>query len=310
MLAALVGLRARTVNFEVCMRGPMTARATWILGLAIGWTLSAGHAAAQAAQSAEPAAEMDQAQTEEMARQHFSLGRAQYQNGQFREAASSFEQAYALSKREVLWYNIYLAHRDAGNNEQAAIALRNYLERVPELENRAQLEARLESLDRIVAQDEQRERDEQERAAREKEAAERAEVVQAAETPLQPAQQSQSSRPAPERSIAPYVLMGLGGAMIVGGVVTGAMASSKHSELEEKCGDDGMCDRSLKDLADEGKTLALTADVLLFGGIAAAVGGGVWWLLDSPGDSSGEQAVRAALSCGPRACSGRVAVSF
>ena len=283
-----------------------------VLGMVMLAGAERAHAQAAAAAPAATGAATDTKQAEEMARQHFQLGRAQYQGGQFSEAASSFEQAYALSKREVLWYNIYLAHRDAGANKQAAIALRNYLERVPELENRAQLEARLESLDRIVAEEKQREREAAERdaAQQEQQAAADAHAQQEATAAVTAAEQDTSVKPPASRSIVPYVLMGMGGAMVIGGAVTGAMASSKHSELEEKCGD-GPCDASLKDLASEGETLALTADVLLFGGLAAAVTGGVWWFLDAPDDAPSEQqTVRAALSCGPRACSGSVALRF
>jgi tetratricopeptide (TPR) repeat protein len=298
------------------MRGPMTARtATWTtIALALcSAPFGASSLLAQAAQTtqapaAAPAAEAtDPAQAEELARQHFQLGRAQYQGGSFSEAATSFEHAYALSKREMLWYNIYLAHRDAGNNKQSAIALRNYLERVPELENRAQLEARLESLDRIVAQEEQREREASERAAAQQQPSE--ESDQAAPAPALVAQESPSVKREESSSLVPYILMGVGGAMVVGGVVVGAMAAGKHSELEDKCGPE-TCDPSLESLADEGKTLNITADILLFGGIAAAGTGAVLWFLDSSDDSSSEQPVRAAVSCGPGACNGRVAVSF
>jgi tetratricopeptide (TPR) repeat protein len=276
--------------------------------------LAAGSVRAQAAQAptATPAPAVsgdasDPAQAEELARQHFQLGRAQYQNGAFSDAAASFEQAYALSKREMLWYNIYLAHRDAGNNKQSAIALRNYLERVPELENRGQLEARLESLDRIVAQEEQREREASERAA----AAQQSdgEDEQTAPAPVQVAQQSPTVKREESSSIVPYILMGVGGAMVIGGVVVGAMAAGKHSELEEKCGTPP-CDKSLESLAEDGKTLNLTADILIFGGIAAAATGGVLWFLDSSDDSASEEPVRAAVSCGPGACNGHIAVSF
>jgi tetratricopeptide (TPR) repeat protein len=287
----------------------MRARAaTWTIALALCSTpLSARPALAQA--TAAPPAATDTKQAEEMARQHFQLGRAQYEGGQFREAASSFEQAYALSKREMLWYNIYLAHRDAGNNKQAAIALRNYLERVPELENRAQLEARLESLDRIVAQDEQREREARERAAAQQQAPAAPEEQDAAPAPVEVAHASPTIEKKESSSLLPYILVGSGGALVVGGVIVGAMAASKHSELEEKCSD-GPCDPSLKSIADVGKTLNLTADVLLIGGIAAAATGGVLWFLASSDDSSEEQPVRAAVGCGPRACNGTVAVSF
>jgi len=297
------------------MRGPMNARAATWTTIALALCSAPLHASPLSAQAAQtpaatpaPAAEAtDPAQAEELARQHFQLGRAQYQGGSFSEAAASFEHAYALSKREMLWYNIYLAHRDAGNNKQSAIALRNYLERVPELENRAQLEARLESLDRIVAQEEQREREASERAAAQQRASD--ESDQAAPAPALVAEQSPTIKREQSSSIVPYILMGVGGAMVVGGVVVGVMAMGKHSELEEKCVTDP-CDASLKSLADDGKTLNVVADVLLFGGIAAAATGGVLWFLDSSDDSAGEQPVRAAVSCGPHACNGRVAVSF
>ena len=282
-------------------------------GLAIGLEICALLAGvsvvhAQAAPTAQAGEAPDKKQVEEMARQHFQLGRTQYDAGAFADAAASFEQAYALSKREVLWYNIYLAHRDAGNNKQAAIALRNYLERVPELENRAQLEARLVSLDRIVAEEDQRERDVQAREAAERQAA--AAEPQAAPTPIIVAREAPAAKREESPSIVPFILMGVGGAMVIGGAVTGVMASSKHSELEKKCGD-GPCDASLKPLADQGKTLALTTDLLMFGGLAVAATGGVLWFLNMSDDSPNtEQPVRAALSCGAHECNGRIAMSF
>ena len=57
---------------------------------------------------------------DEAARRHFRLGQAYYQNGQFPEAAAEFEQAYQLSGRPQLLYNIYLAHRDALHTRHVA----------------------------------------------------------------------------------------------------------------------------------------------------------------------------------------------
>lgn len=291
----------------------MAQRAATTIGLALGLAFGgplAAHAqdAAPAAAATPAAGEQDAAEVEEMARQHFQLGRAQYQGGAFREAAESFEQAYALSKREVLWYNIYLAYRDAGNNKQAAAALRNYVERVPEIENRAQLEARLASLDRIVAEEEKRERDEQQRAAEQQQAA------TAEPTPAPVASTTNEPQQAPVAkkegtSLVPFVLMGVGGAMVVGGIVTGAMATSKHSELEEKCGS-GPCDPSLKSLAEDGKTFALTSDILLFGGLAVAGTGAVLWFLDMNDDGGEQQPVNAAAMCTTHTCAANVSLAF
>src|SRR5690349_15787864 len=102
------------------MRSPAILRA---VGLSIGIAV-AGTAAAQA-QAAPASASESAPGAEEVARNHFQLGRSQYESGAFRDAAASFEHAYELSHREVLWYNIYLAYRDAGDNPKAALALRN-----------------------------------------------------------------------------------------------------------------------------------------------------------------------------------------
>jgi tetratricopeptide (TPR) repeat protein len=270
------------------------------LGLAFG---GAGGAHAQAAPPADQAAD-----SEQVARQHFQLGRAQYESGAFREAATSFEHAYELSKREVLWYNIFLAYRDAGDNAKAAEALRNYLTRVEQIDTRAQLEARLASLERLVQEEEQRKQQQAQQPSSEAAAQEPAQ----AETQQQQVANELTLHPTVKESpsIVPYILMGVGGAMIIGGVVTGAMASSKHGELEDQCPDNRCDDPSLKSVADEGETLALVADILLFGGIAAAGTGGVLWFLNNNQSSSEEAPVNAALSCGPRACGGRVGLRF
>jgi tetratricopeptide (TPR) repeat protein len=289
---------------EEIMLGTAALRALClVIGIAM---LGAAGARGQTVTAPDAADGADGARVEEIARQHFQLGRAQYESGQFRDAAASFERAHELSKRDMLWYNIYLAYRDAGDNAKAAEALRNYLTRVEQVDNRGHLEARLASLDRLVQEEQAR----KEQARAEAAASGVAEPAQAAE-PAATGDQPAEPPPAGESpSIVPYVLLGVGGAMMIGGVVTGLMASSKHSELEEQC-PNNPCDASLQDLADDGQTLALTADVLLFGGIAVAATGGVLWFLNrNASGGSGEQPVAAAVGCGPRGCAGRVRVAF
>jgi tetratricopeptide (TPR) repeat protein len=246
---------------------------------------------------AQQAAEPESAETtEEVARQHFQLGRAQYASGNFKEAAESFERAYKLSKREMLWYNIYLAFRDLGDNKKAADALRNFLTRVPDVDNRAQLEARLASLDRQVQEEEGHQKEEE--ALRQQAAAEQAQGSQQVALTTASSHDT-ATEPPPKRSIVPYVLMGSGGALIVGGVIFGVMSSSKYSELESKC-PNHTCDPSFKSLASQGKTFALVSDLLLFGGIGVAASGGVLWFLNRSSHSEQSQALN--LSCGPYGC--------
>src|SRR4051794_4468626 len=61
---------------------------------------------------------------DEQARTHFRLGNVHYEAGEFVEAAAEFQAAYELSHRPQLLYNIFVAHRDAGNLPQAISALR------------------------------------------------------------------------------------------------------------------------------------------------------------------------------------------
>src|SRR5688500_8532502 len=80
------------------------------------------------------------------ARRHFRLAEAHYANASFEEAAREFEEAYRLSQRPQLLYNIYLAYRDAADIDHAADALRRYLELVPDAEGAAMLRGRLAAL--------------------------------------------------------------------------------------------------------------------------------------------------------------------
>ena len=54
---------------------------------------------------------------ENQAREAFERGRIHYDNGDFARAAGAFEEAYKLSGREGLLYNLYLAYRDANEQE-------------------------------------------------------------------------------------------------------------------------------------------------------------------------------------------------
>jgi hypothetical protein len=81
-----------------------------------------------------------------------------------------------------------------------------------------------------------------------------------------------------------WVTLGLGGALLVGGAVTGGMAIGLDNELEKPCGDGG-CPPSKHEDLDKRDALANTTNVLLGVG-AAAVVAGVLMLTLSGGDES------------------------
>lgn len=249
--------------------------------------------------SAQTAGEAD-------ARASFERGRVLYDGGEFVQAAQAFERAYELSGRDALLYNIYLAHRDANQPEQAAQALRDYLSKVPNIENRAQLEARLAALEQGLARErEQREREEREASER---AAAQGQVPPAATTVAEPVKEPERRSP---KFIAALSLLSGGGAMMLASLGTGLVANAKQSELEDDCRN-RVCAaseselRELRDRRDSGVRLARTTDALLFGGLAIAATGGVLWWLDA---RSGERRTAHARAGKARVFSPRVAAA-
>ncbi len=219
-----------------------------------------GDQAAQAQQEAEAARTMSAIDSE--AREHFKLGRSFYEAGRFQQAAEEFEVAYRLSARPQLLYNVYVARRDAGGLPSAVEALRNYLAQVPDAPDRVNLEARLSSLE---AQVKRQEEQEAARAASERKAAEAEAKVKT------------RTRTERVRSVVPLVLMGTGGALLLGSAVTGGLALSNAGKLDKECAG-SLCPPSEQSGVDATKTLAITTDVLWAVGGAAAVTGLILFL--------------------------------
>jgi hypothetical protein len=93
--------------------------------------------------------------------------------------------------------------------------------------------------------------------------------------------------------LAPLRVAGIGvaGLGVVGVVVfavTGSMASSKYSQLEEECGAARCVGPQYEDVIDEGKTLSTVANVSITIGAAAIVGGALMILFGGPAE--GEEA--------------------
>ncbi len=279
------------------------------LGLVVLVALFATIAQAQAAPTA--------AESEEQARAHFRLGRAHYDNGNFAQAAVEFEEAYRISQRAALLYNIYLAYRDANDVGNAAEALRKYLALEKNIENRGQLEARLTALDRSLKESPTPAVATSQPPAANPGPAESLPPETAAptvgpapEAAVAPAE-ARASRPFP---ILPVALMAGGGAMVIGSVITGVMAQSKSSEWAEArdaCNERPSCTgptAAQNDLKSSGQTLATVTDILLFGGIAVAGTGVVLLILDL---GRSEQATpSASVACVPGACGAAVRGRF
>jgi tetratricopeptide (TPR) repeat protein len=266
------------------------------------------------------------------ARRAFRLAQAHYDNGEFEQAAVGFEEAYRLSQRPQLLYNMYVAYRDAQNVQRAADALQRYLDQVPDAPDRDQLRSRLERMQAALTSQGQSatiEREEGESGldtgamgpeetgdpggtsdtGASTAAADTSGTTDtgtgtemSASTDGLVDEAGGSSLPVPA-----LVVGGVGAALIVGSVITGIMTSSKQSELEDGCPTRVGCDPALEDTRDSGQTLAVVTDVLLFTGLAA-VGAGVamfFLMQDEPSDSP-----TASVGCGPGGCMGSLRVGF
>jgi tetratricopeptide (TPR) repeat protein len=191
------------------------------------------------------------------ARERFELGRTFYEAGRFQQAAEEFAEAYKLSGRPQLLYNLYVANRDAGNWQMATDSLRGYLDKVPDAPDRITLNARLEAL-------------EAQNAVRKKEQAEAEEARRRNAVVI--------TRPVRVRSNIPWIIASSGGALLAGSIITGVMAKSKDDDLDKVCADGGkICPEWQRSNATKAYALAITTDVLWTVGAAAAVTGLVLW---------------------------------
>lgn len=117
-----------------------------------------------------------------------------------------------------------------------------------------------------------------------------------------------TATPSGSKSVAPYVLMGVGGVAIVGGAVTGLMAKSKESSIKDKCpGADGACQPGYDPASDKSsaKSLATMTNVLIIGG-AVLAGAGVTWMVLSKDDKK----ATASGVCTGQGCFTSVKVTF
>jgi tetratricopeptide (TPR) repeat protein len=263
----------------------------------------------EAAQDAQSMMTDDSSLDDQAARQYFNAGRNLYDLGRFTEAAEQFQQAYDLSQRAPLLYNIYLAHRDASQDREAATALRLYLEQMPEIENRQSLQVRLDNLERAIAEQDA----EREAAAREAEAAVRAEHEQRDREEAARRRREEENAPSP----VPWIVAGVGGVMVIVGAITGGVALGLASDLEENCDDLGdgtfACDPDDDDLRDKQSslsTMATLTDVMIIGGAVVAVAGVTWGLIQMLSGGGEEETPAVSAMCGPTGCGASVRVGF
>jgi tetratricopeptide (TPR) repeat protein len=258
------------------------------------------------------------AQTDdERARTHFEAGRSYYEQAQYEDAAREFQESFDLSGRPELLLNISQARERALQYDDAIGAARHYLELIPKAPDRKTIE------DRIVSLQELKRRFEDGGPAPlappgdtlsptplgdngtpgttkatkpgETTAPETAPVPAtapptAAGAETQPGpdlSRGPSSEPESKFTIPAIVMMGTGGAALVGALVTGLVAHADYNSLERQC-NGNICPASAEDELDEGKTLSVVSTVLTIVGVVAAGTGAALLIIGAQANESHE----------------------
>jgi tetratricopeptide (TPR) repeat protein len=237
------------------------------------------------------------AQTDdERARTHFESGRSYYEQAQYEDAAREFQESFDLSARPELLLNISQAQERALHYDDAIGAARHYLELLPTADNKKTVEERIASLTEL------KQRFEEGGPAPLAPPGDSSTLTPmgdsptgGATTPATPGTKPTTppptaaaagvTTPGPDLTQAPeserenkytipaIILMGAGGAALVGALVTGVIAHADYNSLERQCRGK-ICPASAQDELDEGKTLSVVSTVLTVVGVLAAGAGG------------------------------------
>jgi len=225
--------------------------------------------------------------TSQQARDLYRQGDRAYREGRYEEAVEAFQQAYELSGRPQLLYNMANAYERLNRLTDAVAALEQYAPEAPE-GDRTVIQSRITQLEA--------------RIATERDAAEHASAEHDAHQDASPPSSGTSSQRGHDLT-GPAVLMSIGGAAIVASIVMGVLALSDSNAARSACmvvGGRTICPESAHGNSDAARNLALATDISWGVGATAAAIGLVWLIVDlSSGSSSSETAPHASVSVGP-----------
>jgi tetratricopeptide (TPR) repeat protein len=254
------------------------------LACLVGLALFAATPAALAQPKGGPAAEAH-------AKELFAKGDAAYAEGRYEESLAAFHEAYTLSGRPQLLFNVSNALERLGRYAEALEALEKYLATGKPRE-RDVVQKRMANLKRRVEE----QKKEQERAAkdeeerRQKDADERKKVE--GEQPPTSATPAQPTGESPSR-VVPIFLISTGAAALAAGGVFGILTLSARSEASKGCtsaSGGNLCTGDVRSAIDREKTFGLVTDIALASGIVLA-GVGIYLLVSSRGDDAKARAL-------------------
>jgi tetratricopeptide (TPR) repeat protein len=257
-----------------------------VLGSFVSLAIGARAAHAQAAGDAAAPAPAPPADSEKdrKAKELYEQGNTHYDLAEYDQAIDLFKQAYALSRRPTLLYNIAQAYRLKGDCEQALQVYKNYLRVDTNTQIRAKVESRIEEM-AACAKDPSRKPPAPEKEAIQKDAGKPAVPPTTTTPPLTP-EPAPAPAPASEsrggtKKMIGLITGGVGVALVGTGVYFSVQAGSKADDVSSACTVAAPCDwgSDLASLESDGEAAERNALILYAVGGAAIAGGVVLYLL-------------------------------
>jgi hypothetical protein len=223
----------------------------------------------------------------------FLSGKGFLDEANYDKAISYFKDAYSIDcSVHAILPIIATAYERKGDKQSAVGALQEYVKRVPNAPDREVVERRIRNLQDQIAQEKST-----------------ATAVPTASTPptattaaptattaptgtttttVEPTSTA-TAPPSPEggHSVAPWIVVGVGGAAVVAGVVLFAVGAGNVSTAEKSCPGHSNCnDPNAISTGNNGRTLETVGVVAGGVGVAAVAGGLLWHFLETPGAPS------------------------
>ena len=198
---------------------------------------------------------------EERAKAHFLAGQSYYDQASYADALKEFNEAYRLSQKPALLYNVARCYEALGRFAEAVGMLQRYLADEPETTDRAAIEERIRNL-----QERQKQADK---------------APPPVVIPPPPIVTAPPPPPEPRHRQWTWIVGGAGVALLGAALGTGVASQLDYNDLEKSCPGPGFgCTGKDSSNIDRGKQLSVATDVLWPIGAAAVVGGVVLFFVE------------------------------
>ena len=205
---------------------------------------------------------------DERAKAHFLAGQSYYEQASYADALREFNEAYRISKRPALLYNIARCDEALEQYGEAVKMLEAYLAQDPQTTDREAVETRIANL--------------KEREAARQKAQQQAEAAKPPPTgPQAPA--PPPTAPSHRKRLYTWIVGGVGVAALAAALGTGVASQLDYNDLSSKC-TGNTCDpatvANAQSKINSGKKLAVATDVLWPIGAAAVAAGVVLFFVE------------------------------